>query len=63
MSYLRVVLGLRREGRRRRAIGYDERPKMPDWIAALERRGIRRAATSAATRPWLFSKHTPGVEV
>jgi hypothetical protein len=23
-----------------RAIGFDEGPKMPDWIPALERRGI-----------------------
>ena len=45
MSYSRVVLGLRREGRRR-ALWVDERPKMPDWIAALERRGLGRARRS-----------------
>jgi hypothetical protein len=43
-----LVCGARDEDAR--AGGFDEGPKMPDW-------------TLAATRPWLFSKSTLGVEV
>jgi hypothetical protein len=33
-----LVCGARYEDAR--AVGFDEGPKMPDWIPALERRGI-----------------------
>jgi tRNA(Arg) A34 adenosine deaminase TadA len=42
----RLACGARDEDAR--AIGFDEGPKMPDWIAALERRGISVVRDEAA---------------
>ena len=41
-----MVCGARDEDAR--AIGFDEGPKMPDWIPALERRGISVVRDEAA---------------